>query len=96
MKLKIDIFAGRLKPGDKLSSVRDFALQFKVNPNTVQKALSELEATGMIFTERTNGKYVTSNQELISRYRDEYAKTLTREYKFKMKEIGKEVKEVND
>ena len=71
-----------------MPSVRDFALKFKINPNTAQKALNELEEVGLIITERTNGKYATENTELIEDIRNEYAKNLTREYKNKMKEIG--------
>lgn len=95
-KIKIDIFAGRLKPGDKLPSVRDFALQLKINPNTVQKSLALLESERLIFTERTNGKYVTNDERLIDHCRNEYAKELTKKYKAKMKEIGFKLKEVND
>ena len=64
--VKLDIISGRLNKGDKISSVRDFAMQFKVNPNTVQKALAELEKGGLIYTERTNGKFVTNDEELNS------------------------------
>lgn len=89
------MFAGKLKPGDKLPSVRDFARDFQVNPNTVQKALNELEAEKLIFTERTNGKYVTKNRRLIDKARDQYAAELTREYQNKMRAI-KYQKEEND
>lgn len=82
------MLAGRIEPGEKLPSVRDFALKFKINPNTAQKALNELEEVGLIITERTNGKYATKNTELIEDIRNEYAKNLTREYKNKMEEIG--------
>lgn len=82
------MFAGDLKPGDKLPSVRDFALQFKVNPNTIQKALGELESEQLIYTERTNGKFITNDQQLIERSRHQYAAELTREYQRKIHEIG--------
>lgn len=93
-QLKIYIVSGYIKPGEKLLSVRDFALEIKVNPNTVQKALSELESLGLIYTERTNGKYVTDNQELIDKYRQEYAYELSRKYLLSMKKIGLGKKEV--
>ena len=54
--LKIYLISGVFKAGDKLPSVRDFATIFKVNPNTMQKALTELEDMNLIYTERTNGK----------------------------------------
>ena len=63
--MKIYLISGVFKCGDKLPSVREFATTFKVNPNTMQKALAELESMDLIYTERTNGKYVTENKELI-------------------------------
>ena len=65
--LKIYLISGVFKSGEKLPSVRDFANIFKVNPNTMQKALSELEEMKLIYTERTNGKYVTKNTKLIEK-----------------------------
>ena len=78
--MKIYLISGVFKCGEKLPSVRDFATNFKVNPNTMQKALSELESMNLIYTERTNGKYVTKNQEIINRLKDEYALTLAESY----------------
>ena len=63
--LKIYLISGVFKSGEKLPSVREFATTFKVNPNTMQKALSELESMKLIYTERTNGKFVTEDKELI-------------------------------
>ena len=56
--------------------VRELAMQFTVNPNTMQRALSELEREGLIYTERTTGKFVTSDENLVAKVRD----TLAREY----------------
>ena len=58
--MKIYLISGVFKCGEKLPSVREFATTFKVNPNTMQKALAELESMNLIYTERTNGKYVTT------------------------------------
>ena len=60
--MKIYLISGVFKCGEKLPSVREFAITFKVNPNTMQKALSELEDLNLIYTERTNGKYVTKDK----------------------------------
>lgn len=68
--IKTEIISGRLKYGEKIPSVRELAVQAKVNPNTVQKALAELERCGLIYTERTNGKFVTENKSIIKAYRD--------------------------
>ena len=86
--LKIYLISGVFKSGDKLPSVRDFANTFKVNPNTMQKALSELEDMKLIYTERTNGKFVTKDQKLIEKLKDEYALTLAKSYFDGMKKIG--------
>ena len=61
-KLALDIVTGKYKAGEKIPSVRELSSIYKVNPNTVQKALNELEGVDLIYTERTNGKFVTSNK----------------------------------
>ena len=86
--MKIYLISGVFKCGEKLPSVREFANTFKVNPNTMQKALSELESLNLIYTERTNGKYVTNDKKVIEKLKDEYATTLARSYFEGMKRIG--------
>ncbi len=87
-QLRIHIISGRLSAGERLPSVRDLALQIKVNPNTLQKALSELEESGLIFTERTNGKFVTEDLSLIEKERLEYANELSQKFLLNMENIG--------
>ena len=86
--MKIYLISGVFKSGEKLPSVREFANTFKVNPNTMQKALSELENMDLIYTERTNGKYVTKNEKQIEKLKNEYAITLAKSYLSGMKKIG--------
>ena len=86
--IKIYLISGTFKCGEKLPSVREFANTFKVNPNTVQKALNELEDMNLIYTERTNGKYVTNDKKVIEKLKDEYAMTLAKSYFQGMKKIG--------
>ncbi len=86
--MKIYLISGVFKCGEKLPSVREFSTTFKVNPNTMQKALAELESMNLIYTERTNGKYVTNDEKLIERLKDEYAVTLAKSYFQGMKKIG--------
>ncbi len=86
--MKIYLISGAFKCGEKLPSVRDFASTFKVNPNTMQKALAELESEKLIYTERTNGKYVTKDEKIIEKLKDEYALTLAKSYFQGMKRIG--------
>ena len=93
-QIKKFIISGNLKPGERLPSVRDLALQTKVNPNTMQKALSELEELNLIYTERTNGKFVTDDQKLIDKYKKKYANELSNKYFLNMQSIGFEKKEV--
>ena len=69
--VKIQIISGILEPGERLLSVREMALQMKVNPNTIQKALQELEELKLIYTERTNGKFITTDEKLIKKYKEE-------------------------
>ena len=87
-QLKIYIISGKIKPGEKLLSVRELALKSKVNPNTMQKALYELECLKLIYTERTNGKYVTTDKKLIDKYKKEYADSLSKNFFIQMESIG--------
>lgn len=87
-QLKIYIISGKIKSGERLPSVRDLALQTRVNPNTMQKALVELEEMKLVYTERTNGRFVTNNQELIDAYKKQYADELSNKYFLGMESIG--------
>jgi len=83
-----DIINGHYAPGSKLESVRDLATSAGVNPNTMQKALSELERTGLIATQRTNGRTITENTSLIDEARICSANELTQPFCNKMKTLG--------
>ena len=87
-QLKEYIVAGNFKAGEKLPSVREFAMQIKVNPNTVQKALAEIENQKLIYTERTNGKFVTENEELIENVKKELADQKVQKYFQDMNKLG--------
>ncbi len=86
--IRIDIVSGKFKKGQKLPSVRELALMMKVNPNTMQKALAELENEKLIYTERTNGKYVTEDKELIENAKKELAQEKVNNYLKSMQDIG--------
>lgn len=86
--LKLFIVSGTYKPGEKIPSVRDLALDSKVNPNTMQKALTELEALGLIYTERTNGKFVTQDVNQITSAKEKLAREKADEYLSQMTSIG--------
>lgn len=87
-QLRVEIISGKLKPGEKIPSVREFALVTKVNPNTMQKALIELEREKLIYTERTNGKYVTKNEKLIEKIKCRIAESKIDIFLNDMKNIG--------
>lgn len=72
-KFKLAIITNYYKSGDRLPSVRDLAMDSKVNPNTIQRALAELESEGLIFTKRTLGKFVTEDQDVIVKIKQEIA-----------------------
>ena len=93
-QLKKYIISGKINISERLPSVRELSLQIKVNPNTLQKALMELEELGLIYTERTNGKFVTNDQKLIDKFREEYAKELSIKYILNMESIGFSKKEI--
>ena len=86
--LKNYIISGKFSPGERLLSVRELALQSKVNPNTMQRALSELESLGLVYTERTSGRFVTTDKELINKYKEEYAKDMAEKFFLSMEGIG--------
>jgi DNA-binding transcriptional regulator YhcF (GntR family) len=92
-KLRLEIISNKLKPGERILSVRELALEARVNPNTMQKALVELENEGLIYTERTNGKFVTTNIELIEKIKKQLAEEKVNNYLQDMKNIGISYKE---
>ena len=92
-ELRTEIISGKLKSGQRIPSVRELALTARVNPNTMQKALVELENEGLIYTERTNGKFVTDNKELIESIRKKLAEEKVNNFLKDIKNIGITYKE---
>ncbi|QJA07506.1 GntR family transcriptional regulator [Romboutsia sp. CE17] len=72
--LKLKIISGELEVGSKLKSVRDLALDFEVNPNTMQRALTELERENLVYSRRTSGRFVTDDIDTIAHLREEIAR----------------------
>ncbi|OUP78309.1 GntR family transcriptional regulator [Erysipelatoclostridium sp. An173] len=87
-EIKKDIFVGKYHCGDKIASVRELALVYSVNPNTIQKALSELERTGIIYSKRAQGRYVSEDSNLIDDLKKEVSDQKIRTFLNKMMEIG--------
>jgi DNA-binding transcriptional regulator YhcF (GntR family) len=86
--LKLQIVTNQLKSGDKLPTVRDLAETAGVNPNTVQRALSDLETEGFVYSVRTTGRYVTDNEELIRRTRLQLAQNEVDNFVTNMLDLG--------
>ncbi len=93
-KLKSKIISGEISPGSKLDSVRNLAEDAQVNPNTIQKALAELEREELVYSKRTSGRFVTDNEEKISGMRQEIANKEIENLKFVLKELGYSEEEI--
>lgn len=86
--ITMDIISGIYAPGAKLPSVRDLAQEAGVNPNTMQKALSELERTGLLFSQRTSGRFITEDLAMIEKTKEDLASIQIKEFLEKMEHIG--------
>lgn len=87
-RLKLDIITGSYHPGDKLPSVRDLANEAAVNPNTMQRAFAELEREGLVYTMRTNGRFITEDQTMIEQLKEQMAISTIAEFLHHMEELG--------
>ena len=92
-RIQLDIISGVYKSGDKLPSVRDLAAAASVNPNTMQKALTELERTGLVFSQRTSGRFITEDAKMIEDLKTNLAKEKIIEFFDNMKKLGFQKKE---
>ena len=87
-RIQHDIISGTYKPGDKLPSVRELAMEASVNPNTMQKALSELERIGLVHSRRTSGRFITEDETMIKQLKTETATEHIREFLKSMEYLG--------
>ncbi len=87
-RIQADIISGRYQPGDKLPSVRDLAGEAAVNPNTMQKALGELERAGLVFSQRTSGRFITEDTTLIKNLKTSVAQEKIGEFLSLMQTLG--------
>ncbi len=88
------ILTGELRSGDRLPSVRDFAMEAGVNPNTMQRALAELERLELVYVQRTAGRFVTEEEDKIKALREGAAKTRVRSFLDGMFRLGFTLDEV--
>jgi len=87
-RIRLGIVSGELAPGERLASVRDLAMEAGVNPNTMQRALQELERMGLVYSQRTSGRFVTEDTALIDGAKRTIAAGHTRQYLSVMKTLG--------
>ncbi len=87
-QIKLAIVSGVFPPGERLSSVRDMATEAGVNPNTLQRALQELERQGLVFPQRTAGRFVTEDTKVIEDCRLALAREQLRNFSEAMKKLG--------
>jgi GntR family transcriptional regulator len=83
-----NIVTGAWAPGGRVDSVRELAIQYGVNPNTVQRSLAELERGALLYAERTSGRFITSDAQLIHTTRDQLADEQIRRFLLQMKNLG--------
>ena len=93
-QIKLGIVSGSLLPGERLMSVRDMATEAGVNPNTMQRALQELERDGMVYSQRTAGRFVTENMQVIERAKKKFAEEQLRSFLGAMKKLGYQREEI--
>lgn len=87
-RIQLDIISGTYKPGDRLPSVRELALEASVNPNTMQKALAELERSGIVHSMRTSGRLITEDKSMIEQLKGELAREQIGAFLEKMNRLG--------
>ena len=87
-QILLKIATSEFAPGDKIAPVREMAVDYKVNPNTMQKSLAKLEEMGYLFTERTSGRYVTHDLELIKSLKSRLPAQITEKYVQDMLDCG--------
>ena len=95
-ELTMRIASGAYAPGEKLDSVRDMAMDAGVNPNTMQRALSEIERRGLVYSERTSGRFVTRDENVLKELHKELAGRYLDEFVEKLQKIGMNEKEISD
>ena len=86
--LQREIASGAYAPGTRLPSVRDLAMEAGVNPNTMQRALAELERRGLVNAQRTAGRFVTEDTAALSEMRRSLSETIVADFYRKMRGLG--------
>lgn len=93
-KIKLQIVSHKLEPNQQLPTVRELASEAGVNPNTIQRALSDLEREGFVYTKRTAGRFVTEDLDLILQSRKQLSEEQLQQFVTGMVEFGYEKEEL--
>ncbi len=93
-RIQMQIAAGIYEPGEKIPSVRELAADAGVNPNTMQKALAELERRNLVVTLRTSGRVVTEDLNMIRENKNQLAKEQIDDFLKRMKALGFEREDI--
>ena len=86
--ITLKIVSGEYRPGEKIPSVRDLAAEAAVNPNTMQRALTELERMGLVYSVRTSGRFITEDCKMIEEMQTNLAKDEIKVFLEKLKKMG--------
>ena len=95
-KVRESIASGELAPGELVPAIRELAAEFEVNPNTMQRALTELEREGLLLSRRTSGRFVTEDVEKIRCLKTELAEDAADKFKSEMARLGFTEQEIID
>ena len=95
-QIRFLIISGQYPAGSKLPSVRDLAAESSVNPNTMQRALTELERSGLIYSQRTAGRFVTEDEELIKQMKESIGQEKILTFFHEMEQLGYGADEIID
>lgn len=82
------IVRGEIKPGEKLPSVREMAIQSGVNPNTIQRSYSEMERMGIVETRRGQGSFIKEQEEIVMELKETMQKEVISQFVKNMEDLG--------
>lgn len=88
LHIQLDIVSGKYAAGEKLPSVRELAAEAAVNPNTMQKAMIELERLGLVYSQRTSGRFITEDEAMIQSIKQQLAQEQIQNFLQNMQRIG--------
>lgn len=87
-RIRLRVLTGQWQPGERIPGVRELAVEFGVNPNTMQRSLAELERDGLLHSERTAGRFITRDAERIEQMRRQVARDQMTDFVTHMRQMG--------